>query len=285
MFDKVRTKEVLAILTDDKGNVIWQCSESPVANLFKEYYKNGFLYTEGLTLYANQAGIAMGLITSKIPVKKCCAVKMSECGLEAFHKNEVQAVYEEQVPLVHSSKNEADICPIEWYLYENKDEKKRWKFLEQRFNNGNIIQSCSISGRKKTMETKTIIHTENAPAAVGPYSQAVCMNAIQFISGQLPIDPENGKIVEGGIEEQTEQSLKNLGAILKEMGADFENVLKTTVLLSDINDFSKMNAIYAKYFEKNSPARACFQVAALPMGARVEIEAISNKGFVLPDVE
>jgi len=133
------------------------------------------------------------------------------------------------------------------------------------------------------MKTKTIIHTDYAPAAVGPYSQATCMNAIQFISGQLPIDPSTGKIVEGGIEVQTEQSLKNLGAILKEAGVDYENVLKTTVLLSDINDFVVMNGVYAKYFGENSPARACYQVAALPMGAKIEIEAVSSRGYVLAE--
>ncbi len=133
------------------------------------------------------------------------------------------------------------------------------------------------------MATKTIIQTEEAPKAVGPYSQGVCMNAIQFISGQLPIDPKTGKIVEGGIKAQTEQSLKNLGAVLKATELDYPNVLKTTVLLADINDFGEMNEVYAKFFTENPPARVCFQVAALPMGALVEIEAVSSRGYVKVD--
>lgn len=133
------------------------------------------------------------------------------------------------------------------------------------------------------MATKTIIQTEEAPKAVGPYSQGVCMNAIQFISGQLPVDPKTGKIVEGGIKAQTEQSLKNLGAVLKATELDYPNVLKTTVLLADINDFGEMNEVYAKFFTENPPARVCFQVAALPMGALVEIEAVSSRGYVKVD--
>ena len=133
------------------------------------------------------------------------------------------------------------------------------------------------------MATKTIIQTEEAPKAVGPYSQGVCMNAIQFISGELPVDPKTGKIVEGGIKAQTEQSLKNLGAVLKATQLDYPNVLKTTVLLADINDFGEMNEVYAKFFTENPPARVCFQVAALPMGALVEIEAVSSRGYVKVD--
>ena len=133
------------------------------------------------------------------------------------------------------------------------------------------------------MATKTIIQTEEAPKAVGPYSQGVCMNAIQFISGQLPVDPKTGKIVEGGIKAQTEQSLKNLGAVIKAAQLDYPNVLKTTVLLADINDFGEMNEVYAKFFTENPPARVCFQVAALPMGALVEIEAVSSRGYVKVD--
>ena len=133
------------------------------------------------------------------------------------------------------------------------------------------------------MATKTIIQTEEAPKAVGPYSQGVCMNAIQFISGQLPVDPKTGKIVEGGIKAQTEQSLKNLGAVLKATQLDYPNVLKTTLLLADITDVGEMNEVYAKFFTENPPARVCFQVAALPMGALVEIEAVSSRGYVKVD--
>lgn len=130
------------------------------------------------------------------------------------------------------------------------------------------------------MSTKTIIHTDKAPAAVGPYSQGVCINAVQFISGQLPVDPATGKIVAGGIQAQTEQCLKNLGAVLEKAGVGYENVLKTTVLLADIADFAAMNEVYGRYFPEESPARMCFQVAALPMGALVEIDAITSRGYV-----
>lgn len=130
------------------------------------------------------------------------------------------------------------------------------------------------------MSTKTIIHTDKAPAAVGSYSQGVCINAVQFISGQLPVDPATGKIVDGGIQAQTEQCLKNLGAVLEKAGVGYENVLKTTVLLADIADFAAMNEVYGRYFPEESPARMCFQVAALPMGALVEIDAITSRGYV-----
>lgn len=130
------------------------------------------------------------------------------------------------------------------------------------------------------MDQKTIISTDHAPAAVGPYSQGICINAVQFISGQLPVDPKTGKIVEGGIKEQTKQSLKNIGEILKAAELDYSNVLKTTVLLADINDFQKMNEVYQEYFKENPPARICFQAAALPMGALVEIDAVTSRGFI-----
>ena len=133
------------------------------------------------------------------------------------------------------------------------------------------------------MSTKTIIHTDKAPAAVGPYSQGVCINAVQFISGQLPVDPATGKIVDGGIQAQTEQCLKNLGAVMEKAGVGYENVLKTTVLLADIADFAAMNEVYGRYFQEESPARMCFQVAALPMGALVEIDAITSRGYVKPE--
>ncbi|MCF0175122.1 MAG: RidA family protein [Bacteroidales bacterium] len=121
---------------------------------------------------------------------------------------------------------------------------------------------------------KRIIASPKAPAAVGPYSQAVEVNGTLYISGQLPINPETGTMPET-IEEQTRQSLENIGAILKEAGKDFSNVVKTTVLLDNIADFAAMNAVYAEYFTSDKPARACFEVAALPKAAKVEIEAIA----------
>ena len=125
------------------------------------------------------------------------------------------------------------------------------------------------------MNMKRVIATANAPAAVGPYSQAIEANGILFISGQIPVDPKVGKIVEGGITEQTEQVLKNIGAILKEAGLDYANVVKTTCLLSDMDNFVAMNGVYAKYFTKEMPARAAFGVVRLPLGAMIEIEAVA----------
>ncbi len=124
---------------------------------------------------------------------------------------------------------------------------------------------------------KRIINTENAPKAVGPYSQAVEANGFLFISGQIPIDPALGKVIEGGITEQTEQVLKNIGAILAEAGLDFSNVVKTTCLLDNMDNFAAMNQVYAKYFTHEMPARAAFGVVKLPLGVMVEIEAIAAK--------
>lgn len=123
---------------------------------------------------------------------------------------------------------------------------------------------------------KKIIASPFAPKAVGPYSQAVELNGTLYISGQLPINPVTGEMP-ASVEDQTRQSLDNIGAILKEAGLGFNDVVKTIVLLSDINDFGAMNAVYAEYFTGDKPARACFQVAALPKGADVEIEAVAGK--------
>lgn len=123
---------------------------------------------------------------------------------------------------------------------------------------------------------KKIIASPLAPKAVGPYSQAVETDAALYVSGQLPIDGATGLMAEG-IEAQTRQSLVNLGHILREAGYDFADVAKTTVLLADIADFGAMNAVYAEFFTGRMPARVCYQVAALPMGARVEIDAVAAK--------
>lgn len=124
---------------------------------------------------------------------------------------------------------------------------------------------------------KKTIASPDAPKAVGPYSQAIELNGTLFLSGQLPIDPATGKIVEGGVAAQTRRSLENIGAVLKEAGLTYDDVVKTTVLLDDIADFAAMNAEYANFFPGNKPARVCFQVAALPMGALVEIDAVAGK--------
>ena len=123
---------------------------------------------------------------------------------------------------------------------------------------------------------KRTIASPKAPAAVGPYSQAVELNGTLFISGQLPLDPETGAMPEG-IEAQTRRSLDNIGYILEEAGLGYGDIVKTTVLLDSIADFGAMNAVYAEYFKGDKPARVCYEVAALPKGAKVEIEAIAGK--------
>jgi 2-iminobutanoate/2-iminopropanoate deaminase len=124
---------------------------------------------------------------------------------------------------------------------------------------------------------KKIINTEKAPKAVGPYSQAVEVNGFIFISGQIPVDPSTGKIVEGNVEAQTEQVLKNMGAILEKAGLTYANVVKTTCLLSNMDNFVPMNQVYAKYFTEEMPARAAYGVVKLPLGVMVEIEAIAAR--------
>ncbi|MCQ2286471.1 MAG: RidA family protein [Bacteroidales bacterium] len=123
---------------------------------------------------------------------------------------------------------------------------------------------------------KKAIHTEKAPKAIGPYSQAIEANGMLFISGQIPVNPATGEIPEG-IEAQTEQVMKNIEAILNEAGYTFANIVKTTCLLSDMSSFQPMNAVYAKYFPENPPARAAFAVKELPKSVMVEIESIAIK--------
>lgn len=122
---------------------------------------------------------------------------------------------------------------------------------------------------------KEVISTSNAPAAIGPYSQAIKAGGMLYISGQLPIAPATGAFASEDISGQTRQSLENIGAILSEAGYGYGNIVKTTVLLADIGDFTAMNAVYAEYFTENCPARAAFAVKDLPKGALVEIEAIA----------
>ena len=124
---------------------------------------------------------------------------------------------------------------------------------------------------------KKAISTQNAPGAIGPYSQAIEANGFIYLSGQLPIVPATGSFPEGGIKEQTRQSLLNAQAILKEAGADLSNVVKTTVLLADIADFGAMNEVYAEFFSARYPGRSAFAVRDLPKGALVEIEMIAAK--------
>ncbi|MBE6206600.1 MAG: RidA family protein [Rikenellaceae bacterium] len=123
---------------------------------------------------------------------------------------------------------------------------------------------------------KKIIASPMAPKAVGPYSQAVEANGTLYLSGQLPIDAATGTMPEG-IEEQTRQSLTNIGHILREAGYDFKDVVKVCVMLDDIADFAAMNAVYATFFTEQMPARFCYEVSKLPMGAKVEIDAVACK--------
>lgn len=124
---------------------------------------------------------------------------------------------------------------------------------------------------------KKTIASPKAPAAVGPYSQAIEVNGMLFVSGQLPIDPATGNFPDGGVKEQTAQSFENIKAILAEAGLTTDNIVKTTVLLADIADFTAMNEVYAKQFTGSFPARSAFAVKDLPKGALVEIEVIAAK--------
>ncbi len=121
-----------------------------------------------------------------------------------------------------------------------------------------------------------IIETKNAPAAIGPYSQAILVGDLVYTSGQIPLVPESGILADGGIEEQTKQAIKNLSAVLHGAGSSLEKVIKTTCFLQNMGDFAAFNAVYEKYFT-SKPARSCVEVSALPKGALVEIEAIAER--------
>lgn len=122
------------------------------------------------------------------------------------------------------------------------------------------------------------ISTQNAPAAIGPYSQAIEVNGFVYASGQLPIDPATGTFPEGGVKEQTRQSLLNVKAILEEAGLALSNVVKTTVYLADMGDFAAMNEVYSQFFAQPFPARSAIAVKALPKGALVEVEVVAARG-------
>lgn len=125
--------------------------------------------------------------------------------------------------------------------------------------------------------TKEIISTNKAPGAIGPYSQACVVGDMIFTSGMIPINPATGELVTGSIEDQANQAISNLIALLEESGASAETVVKTTVFIKDMNDFAKINEVYAKYFTSNYPARSCVEVARLPKDVAIEIEAIALK--------
>ena len=122
---------------------------------------------------------------------------------------------------------------------------------------------------------RTIVATDGAPPAIGPYSQAIVANGLVFTAGQIPLDPETMKLVEGDITAQSEQVMQNLAAVLAEAGSGFDRVVKTTCFLADLNDFAAFNAVYGRYLGNNPPARSTVQVAKLPMGALVEVECVA----------
>jgi len=125
--------------------------------------------------------------------------------------------------------------------------------------------------------TKTIISTNEAPAAIGPYSQAVCVGDMIYTSGMIPINPADGTLVTGTIEEQADRALSNLKALIEASGSSMDKVIKTTVFIKNMDDFAKVNEVYAKYFTDNYPARSCVEVARLPKDVLIEIEAIVVK--------
>lgn len=124
---------------------------------------------------------------------------------------------------------------------------------------------------------KKVIATTNAPAAIGPYSQAIEYNGMVYASGQIPVNPATGQVESDNIEGQADQSLKNVGAILKEAGLDYSNVIKTTCFLADIADFAKFNEVYSRYFKEEAPARSCVAVKDLPKGVLCEVDVIAGR--------
>ncbi|MCH7851582.1 MAG: RidA family protein [Candidatus Marinimicrobia bacterium] len=124
---------------------------------------------------------------------------------------------------------------------------------------------------------RTVIHTDKAPQALGPYSQGVCWGNLVFTAGQLPIDPATGKLIDGSFEEQVTQVLHNLSGILASAGSSLDQVVKFTVYVTDLGNFTALNQVFARYFKEDPPARSAVQVAALPLGAELEIEAIAVK--------
>ena len=141
------------------------------------------------------------------------------------------------------------------------------------------MRSLFESQQKEVFRTvRQIIQTDNAPRAIGPYSQAVVAGGFVFASGQIPLDPQTGELVAGGVAEQTEQVIRNLTAVMEAAGTSLERVVKTTVFLADMNDFAAMNEVYGRYFSEKPPARATVEAARLPRDARVEIEVIALVG-------
>ena len=133
LLQKVSTREALAILTDDSGSIIWETDKSPVAGMYHAYYEGGLTGTGNLVLYANQAGIAMGIMAEQIPIRECHAARVSEGGLRILNERGIAVTYEEVIPLVKSSKDDSKVCPVEQFLFEHVDRKDQWEFLEERY--------------------------------------------------------------------------------------------------------------------------------------------------------
>ncbi|XP_059443232.1 reactive Intermediate Deaminase A, chloroplastic [Corylus avellana] len=150
-----------------------------------------------------------------------------------------------------------------------------WRSSFPTFSSSKRSTPFACLGISTDSRIKEPVQTEKAPAALGPYSQAIKANNFLFVSGVLGLVPETGKFISDSVEDQTEQVLKNMGEILKAGGASYAAVVKTTIMLADLKDFKKVNEIYAKYFSSPSPARATYQVAALPLDAKIEIECIA----------
>jgi 2-iminobutanoate/2-iminopropanoate deaminase len=140
-----------------------------------------------------------------------------------------------------------------------------------------LVSPPLLTNRKRSQTMKKAIQTKKAPEAIGPYSQAIATNGMIFASGQIPIDPATGELNTGSIEEQTRLVLNNLKAVMDEGGCTLDDVVKCTVFLEDMNDFSRMNTVYAEFFNPPYPARAAVQVARLPKDVKIEIEAIAAK--------
>ena len=133
LLQKVSTREALAILTDDSGSIIWETDKSPVAGMYHAYYEGGLTGTGNLVLYANQAGIAMGIMAEQIPIRECHAARVSEGWLRILNERGIAVTYEEVSPLVKSSKDDSKVCPVEQFLFEHGDRKDQWEFLEERY--------------------------------------------------------------------------------------------------------------------------------------------------------
>lgn len=133
LYEQVKSKKKLAVLVDEQGNILWETSQSPVAALYRDYFQGKFKALPPVTLYAYQAGLAMAILAEKIKITNCRAFRMSTCGRKVFQRNQVNFLFDEEIPLVKSSKDESKVCPIELFLYDHTNEKEQWEFLEERF--------------------------------------------------------------------------------------------------------------------------------------------------------